>query len=185
MGEQFTRALGIWRRGGTPGDAPQLSAATKARFLESMDEADGKVELACELACIAPELIYALIRDRKSKHYDEEFAEQVNYAEGRRMSALRENLLDAAATPGLKGARLAATVLATSMPTLHGATQEVKHVGEVVLQHALAPEVVAASAERTRKLMVGRVDRALPTGVSDDNIRDITPRVRERERAEA
>lgn len=179
-GEQFREALGLWKRNGTPG----LSVAARERFYDAMDEADGKVELACELANIAPEVIYAL-RERKNKCYDAEFAERVNHLEGRRMSTLRENLLDAAAEPGIKGARLAAAVLASSMPTLHGVTQEVKHVGEVVLQHALAPEVVAASAERTRKLMLGRVEQTLPAGVDDANVLDITPRVRDRERAEA
>lgn len=187
MGEQFTRALGIWRRNApVNNDTLLLSPDAKSRFIDSMDEADGKVELACELSGIAPEVIYALIRDRKGKHYDADFAEQVAFAEGRRMSVLRENLLDAAATPGLKGARIAATVLATAMPALHGATQEVKHVGEVTVNHALAPEVVAASAERTRKLMVGRVDRALPANVGSSaggKVIDITPMVRERAEA--
>jgi len=67
------------------------------------------------------------------------------------------------------------------MPTLHGAKQEIEHVGNLTVQHALAPEVVAASAERTRKLMVGRVDRVERPALDSDNsnVVDITPRVRE------
>ena len=152
-----------------------MSCPSRERFFVAMDEADGRVEFACDLAGVAPELVYALC-ERKNKCYDAEFAEQVRIAEGRRMSQLRENLLTAASEPGLKAARLAATVLASSMPTLHGATQEVTHVGEVVVSHALAPEVVAASAERTRKLMSGR-ELASDTGA---RVLDITPRVREK-----
>lgn len=154
-GEPMTAAVKLWRRDTGGSGEMILSTDWHDEFLAALELCEGRISDAAEAACVGEDLVYARI-DEQSKHYDYEFAQRVRQLEGLRMAGLRENVLKQAAAPTADGAKLALNVLSTAMPTLHGGKKRVEMIANVNVQHSLAPEVVAASAARTKALMGNR-----------------------------
>lgn len=165
-GEDMSAAVKLWRRSTDGSGEFVLSSDWHDEFLDALSLAEGNIPQAAEYACVGLDLVYARL-DEQGPHYDKEFAERVKVIEGLRMARLRENLLTQAEAPTADGAKLAAGVLATAMPALHGNKKQVKVQADVEVSHThvhtLAPEVVAASAARTKALMAQR--RQLGDGV--------------------
>lgn len=168
--------IGKWRSSATWGDrfAAALSRTNSAAgrskdwypsFYEALEEAGGRVALACEALSLDPGLVYAL-RDKRAKAYDREFDEEVRLREGTRFSKIRENVLEQAEQADIDGAKLGQKVLETAMPSLHAprAHLEVSAKVEHKHTHYLPVEVVQASQARTRALLTGRQREALPSG---------------------
>lgn len=166
-GEQFTTALALYKSAGGDGGSTGLvfSKDWHDDFFAAMEQTNGVVPLACDLAGVGEGIVYALT-DKRNKCYDADFTERFRIAEGSRMSKLRENVLSRAAEESMDGARLAASVLQNAMPTLHASRQQVDVQGkvDVEVEHRLAPEVVAAAQARYRALTTSRQRPALGSG---------------------
>lgn len=154
-GEPMTAAVKLWRRDTGGSGEMILSDDWHDEFIAALELCEGNIADAAEAACIGVDLVYVRL-DEHSKHYNREFADKVHQLETLRMSPIRENYLKQAAVPTPDGAKLAKDVLATAMPTLHGTRKKVEMIANVNVQHSLAPEVVAASAARTKALMGNR-----------------------------
>lgn len=165
FGEPMSAAVKLWRRDTGGSGEMVLSDDWHDEFLAALELHNGNIMQAAESACVGVDLVYARIEE-SSRHYNREFAERVRQLESLRMAELRENLLNQAAAPTLDGAKLAKDVLATSMPTLHGTKKRVEMTASVKVEHTLAPEVVAASAART-KALIGNRQQALDSGQHD------------------
>jgi hypothetical protein len=149
---RFQEALAVFER---KGGRDVVGKGWYNEFYRAMEATEGKVQAACDRMGISSALVYARL-DRRNVVYDADFAEQVRILEGARYSKIRESFLDEAARGDT---RAAAKVLEAAMPELHNAKHEVRLEGQVDHRHVhmiLTPEVVAASASRTKTLLAGR-----------------------------
>lgn len=175
-GDRFSFALSMWTRDGKTG---MLKPTTEwySTFYSALAEAEGRIEMACELSGVPSDLVYSL-RDKRNRCYDADFDEQVRMLEARRMGRIRESTLAAAEKGGKFGAIVGMKVLESQMPSLHGASSKIEIEGRVRHDHVhhLPPEVVAASNERTSSLMSARRRAALAEESEiEQPIIDITP----------
>lgn len=152
-GDQFTAALALRRSAETP----TFTKDWYDDFFLAMEESNGEVETACTLAGVTTTVVYAVL-DRRNRCYDADFAERFRIAEGARMGRIREAVLADAQLDSALGLR----VLQSSMPSLHAPKQQVEVSGTVEHDHVvrLDPAIIAASQQRMRTLMSGRVERA-------------------------
>lgn len=164
-GEPMSAAVKLWRRDTTGTGALIMSSDWHDEYLDALELANGNISDAADMACIGVGMVYARLEE-SSPHYDKEFADKVKLLEGERMGRLRENVLKQAESPTLDGAKLAASILPTAMPSLHGQRKRVELTADVKVEHRLAPEVVAASAARTKVLLAQRRRSALPPPTS-------------------
>lgn len=175
VGPAFKQAIALYHHTG-PGEYV-VSRDWQPDFLAALHDCDGRIEAACEQACVGPELVYGSL-DKRNRHlYSEEFAEKVRVLEGARISPIRERVLNEAASPN-GDPKIALKVLETHLPDLHGQKSHLSVSAEVKVEHGLAREVVEASAARTRALMAGRQGvavGALDAGDRDRPTIDVTP----------
>lgn len=159
-GEQFTKALSIWRqaRVNTPA---RISEDWWDEFFDAVVACEGRVMEACLQVGVGIEVVEAL-RDKRNKVYSPKFAEKLRIAESVRIARIRENVLN----KGEHDGKLGLKILESSMPSLHSARQVVEHTGDINHRHQhefkLDPQVAAAAQARFRALTVNR--EALPSG---------------------
>lgn len=150
---RFQEALAVFEK---KGGREVVGTGWYPDFYRAMEAEEGKIQAACDRMGISPSLVYARIRDRRAPSFDPEFAEQVANLEGIRYSKIRETFLDGAENGDL---RAGAKALEARLPELHNAKAEVRLEGQVDHRHVhmiLTPEVVAASANRTKVLLANR-----------------------------
>lgn len=149
---RFQEALAVFEK---KGGKEVVGTAWYTDFYAAMEVSEGKIGPACKRLGVSSALVYARL-DRRNTVYDPGFAEQVRILEGARYSMIRESFLDEAARGDT---RAAAKALEAAMPELHNAKHEVAISGGLTNTHLhmhLTPEVVAASASRTKTLLANR-----------------------------
>jgi hypothetical protein len=175
-GDQFKAAFKLARTNSVSHDV-EITKEWHDDFLDELERQGGKIPEACEAQGIGVDLVYAL-RDKRNKCYDAEFDERVRVVENLRLSKIRENLFKQAEADTADGGKLAAKVLESHMPSLHGQKTHLEVSGglrNTVEHHIIPPEVVAASQARTRVLLANRQRPALEAGRGPENVIDVVP----------
>lgn len=150
---RFEAALAVFEK---KGGVEVVGTGWYPDFYRAMEATEGEIPAACTRLGISPALVYARIRDRRAPSYDAEFAEQVKNLETVRLSKVRETAINAAIAGDT---RAGMKILEAALPELHNAKHEVAISGGLTNTHLhmhLTPEVVAASAGRTKTLLAGR-----------------------------
>lgn len=154
---RFETALAVFEK---KGRVEFVGKSWYPAFYQAMEASGGKIQAACDRMDLSSALVYARL-DRRNGVYDAAFAEQVRILEGARYSKIRESFLDEAANGDT---RAAAKALEAAMPELHNAKHEVRLEGQIDHRHVhmiLTPEVVMASASRTKTLLAHREPKLL------------------------
>lgn len=157
---RFQEALAVFER---KGGKEIVGTGWYLDFYAAMEATRGRVKAACRRMGISESLVYARL-ERKNAVYDPDFAEQVRILESARISDIRETALDAAEAGDT---RAGMKILEAAMPELHNAKHEVAISGGLTNTHLhmhLTPEVVAASASRTKTLLANRSSIVDPFG---------------------